>query len=61
MSRKMPPVPPAERSSKGPGSDPAEAKNTVPHGKQAPQNLAEEGQRANIRQNTTNLGRQSRG
>ena len=56
MSSKMPPIPPGERSTKGPGSDPQAAKDTTPHGKHAPANPAEEGQTANIRQNTTNKG-----
>ena len=57
MSSKMPPVPPAERSPKGPGSDPRAVKDTTPHGKQAPTNVDEQGQTANIRQNTTDQGR----
>jgi hypothetical protein len=52
---RMPPVPPAERSTKGPGSDPATArvtKNKHPE----PGNTAEKGDTANIAQNTTNKG-----
>ena len=52
---KMPPVPPGERSTKGPGSDPAfskEIKNKHPE----PGNTAEKGDTANVSQNTTNKG-----
>lgn len=58
MSSKMPPVPPAERSPKGPGSDPNMSKDTTPHGKSAgvPDNTNEQGQTGNIHINTTNKG-----
>lgn len=61
MSSKMPPVPPAERSPKGPGSDPkALGKDATPHGKRAtvPDNADEEGRTGNTRINTTNQGYQ---
>jgi hypothetical protein len=54
---KVPPVPPASRSPKGPGSDPgigrADAKPDDRH-----RNLAEQGRQGNIKQNTTNQGYQ---
>ena len=61
MSSKMPPVPPAERSTKGPGSDPQTlAKDNTPHGKgtEAPNNAAEQGRTGNAHINTTNQGYQ---
>ena len=55
MSTHMPPVPPANRSPKGSGSAPGESKDTpVKHEHHA--NEAEEGETANIKQNTTNKG-----
>ena len=50
----MPPVPLANHSQKGPG-DHSEAASKKPT-KQAELNLSEQGQTANIRQNTTNKG-----
>jgi hypothetical protein len=50
----MPPVPPANRSQKGPGD-----KSEVSKDKAAPHsevNTAEQGDTANIKQNTTNAG-----
>jgi hypothetical protein len=60
MSSKMPPVPPAERSDKGPGSDPKLAKDTTPHGKtaQVPNNADQQGRTGNSHINTTNQGYQ---
>ena len=56
MSRdnEMPPVPPANRSHKGTGDD-AEANRDTSKTK-AEVNTAEQGDTANIRQNTTNAG-----
>jgi hypothetical protein len=56
MSRhnKMPPVPPANRSPRAPGNVPA-AKEKVLNST-AKTNAAEQGETANIRQNTTNAG-----
>jgi hypothetical protein len=61
MSSNMPPVPPASRSNKGPhktvdevSSDSAEDKSVKRSEKH--RNAAEEGDTANIRQNTTNKG-----
>lgn len=61
MSSKMPPVPPAERSTKGPGSDPKGiGRDATPHGKaaQVPKNLEEQGRTGNSHINTTNQGYQ---
>src|ERR1700730_15477296 len=56
MSSHMPPVPPANRSPKGPGgSDPKIAQDTsLKH--EEPRNTSEQGETANIKQNTTNEG-----
>ena len=55
MSSHTPPVPPANRSKKGTGSDPEVPEDkTVKHEHHA--NAAEEGETANIKQNTTNKG-----
>lgn len=57
MSGKMPPVPPAGRSSKGPGDhespDPSDET-----GKHTPQNLAGQDRQGNVKQNTTHQGYQ---
>jgi hypothetical protein len=50
----MPPVPPANRSHKGAGDDVEMNKDTAT--KKAEVNTAEQGETANIRQNTTNAG-----
>ena len=50
----MPPVPPANRSQKGPGDKSEVSKDkATPHSKV---NTAEQGDTANIKQNTTNAG-----
>ena len=56
MSRhnKMPPIPPASRSPKGVGGNPELKKDALTRKKV--DNPAEEGETANIRQNTTNAG-----
>jgi hypothetical protein len=56
MSSHMPPVPPANRSNKGGNSDTEVSKDQklVKHEHHA--NSAEEGNTANIKQNTTNKG-----
>ncbi len=56
MSRhnEMPPVPPANKSKKGTGDDSKVGKDTV--AKKAEVNTAEQGDTANIKQNTTNAG-----
>ena len=53
---KMPPVPPANRSPKGPGG--AARPDTDTSKEQAPENLDEQGRHGNIKQNTTNQGYQ---
>jgi hypothetical protein len=50
----MPPVPPASRSPKGPGDKSEVSKDAAPS--HAEVNIAEQGETANIRQNTTNKG-----
>ena len=56
MSNHMPPVPPANRSPKGPaGHDPKVAQDTS-HRRDEPPNPSEQGDTANVRQNTTNKG-----
>jgi len=56
MTDKMPPVPPASKSPKGPGADP----DAKPSDGGAPprENLSEQGRQGNIHQNTTNQGYQ---
>lgn len=63
MTAKMPPVPPAERSDKGPGSAPKAPKETSfhnppPKGSRVPENPDQQGQTGNTRINTTNQGYQ---
>jgi hypothetical protein len=54
---KLPPVPPENRSPKGPGADPSlDANEALPDRKD--RNLAEQGRQGNIKQNTTNQGYQ---
>jgi hypothetical protein len=57
MSRhnEMPPVPPANRSHKGTG-DNTEVNKDGPKGHEDIENSAEQGETANIKQNTTNAG-----
>jgi len=56
---KMPPVPPANKSPKGPPSNPkVKSKEPKPADTgSASKNLAEQDQQGNIKQNTTNPGR----
>jgi hypothetical protein len=55
MTSHMPPVPAANRSKKGTGGAPEPLQNTsVKHPE--PQNITEQGETANIKQNTTNKG-----
>ena len=51
----MPPVPPANRSHKGTG-DKSEINKDTSGGREDIQNSAEQGDTANIKQNTTNAG-----
>jgi hypothetical protein len=55
----MPPVPPAERITKGSKSGKHRTEENIePHAKEtSPDNLKEQGQQANIEQNTTARGR----
>jgi hypothetical protein len=54
---KLPPVPPENRSSKGPGSEPGtDPADRKPDARR--RNLAEQGRQGNIKQNTTNQGYQ---
>jgi hypothetical protein len=55
MTGHMPPVPPANRSKKGTAQD-ADAARDTSRKKDHAQNTAEQGDTANIKQNTTNKG-----
>jgi hypothetical protein len=55
MSSHMPPIPPANRSKKG-GNDPETSKDAAVKQPEHHHNAAEEGDTANIKQNTTNKG-----
>ena len=57
MTSRPPPVPPTNRSNKGPGDSPNVPKDTAP-GRQTSQNLAEQDRQGNIKQNTTHKGYQ---
>jgi hypothetical protein len=55
MTKHMPPVPPTNRTNKGTGGDPESPRDaSIKHPE--PQNIAEQGEMANIKQNTTNKG-----
>jgi hypothetical protein len=56
MPNHMPPVPPANRSKKGTGGDAHSVENDSVKHPAEPQNIAEQGETANIKQNTTNKG-----
>lgn len=56
MSPHLPPIPPANRSPKGPTVAEAASKDTTLGKNGEPQNTAEQGETANIKQNTTNKG-----
>jgi hypothetical protein len=55
MTGRMPPIPPANRSNKGVPQN-AEAARDTSHKKDHTQNTDEQGETANIKQNTTNAG-----
>jgi hypothetical protein len=55
-SSHMPPVPPANRSNKGPGTESEVSKDEAAQQHEHHHNAAEEGETANIKQNTTNKG-----
>jgi hypothetical protein len=57
MANRPPPVPPANRSPKGPGGAPKVPTDTSKH-KPERDNLREQGRQGNISQNTTNQGYQ---
>ena len=52
---KMPPIPPGNQSTKGPALD-AEAQRDISKGDHGVENTTEQGDTANIKQNTTNAG-----
>jgi len=52
---KLPPVPPEQRSQKGPGSDPDRTREDKIPGRE---NFDSQGRQGNIKQNTTNQGYQ---
>lgn len=55
MSKRVPPVPPAGRSDKGPGSAPQSSPdNQAARNRAVPENLAEQDRQGAIKQNTTN-------
>jgi hypothetical protein len=56
MSKHMPDVPPANRSTKGPGDHHDVASDTTPAKHPDELNTSEQGGTANIKQNTTNKG-----
>jgi hypothetical protein len=59
MTQKPPPVPPANRTPKGPGADPAVSTDTAPDRMaDRHRHLGEQGRQGNIKQNTTNQGYQ---
>ena len=58
MTGKMPPVPPANQSTKGTGDDKQISPDQGPHGDQRARNPDQQGQQGNIKQNTTNQGYQ---
>lgn len=56
MTSKPPPVPPANRSPAGTGSDPAAKPSDLAHSTGVPENLGQQDQQANTKQNTTHQG-----
>jgi hypothetical protein len=59
MTKRTPPVPPAGRSNKGPGSDHADLGDAKVRGEDdRTRNLKEQGRQGNIAQNTRNQGYQ---
>lgn len=60
MSKSMPPVPPAARTTKGPHASPEDRSDsaTSQSDKQSEKNLAQQGRQGNLKQNTTNQGYQ---
>ncbi|EJW10556.1 hypothetical protein A33M_4243 [Rhodovulum sp. PH10] len=58
MTHKPPPVPPENRSHKGPGDDNAPTVDDKIHGRNRPNDPDQQGQSANTRVNTHNVGYQ---
>lgn len=60
MTQKPPPVPPDQRSPKGPQSETRAPADTTTHGVAAsvPDNVDQQGRQGNSKQNTTNQGYQ---
>lgn len=59
MSKRMPPVPPAGRSDKGPGNTTqAPEADQAANNRAVPENLAEQDRQGAVKQNTTNTGYQ---
>jgi hypothetical protein len=58
MMTKAPPVPPANRSPKGPGGDPDSRADKAVSPKQSASDPDEKGRQANVKQNTTHQGYQ---
>ena len=56
MGNHMPPIPPANRSTKGPVDHDPKVENDTTHKHDEVQNNSEQGGTANIKQNTTNEG-----
>jgi len=56
MAGRMPPIPRANRSPKGPFQARVTPKADAPEKNAEPENTSEQGETANIRQNTTNEG-----
>jgi hypothetical protein len=56
MTSHMPPIPPGNRSNKGPKPADADAARDTSVKEDHAQNAAEQGDTANIKQNTTNKG-----
>jgi len=55
MPSHMPPIPPANRNKNDPGANPAKTQDqSLKHAE--PQNTSEQGETANIKQNTTDKG-----
>ncbi len=55
MTNRMPPIPPGNQSNKGPKAD-ADSVQDTSKGHNENKNSAEQGETANIKQNTTNAG-----
>jgi hypothetical protein len=59
VTSRLPPVPPANRSPKGPGNqDEPPTSSDTRRDEQPPENLKEQDRQGNIKQNTTNQGYQ---